>query len=96
MAVGQVSQLPEEGQFDSFVARESVRLLKRFGNGDKLFFLISSFSKPHDPFMPAQRLAGMFRPEDMKLPASSWDKDNLTTCLPKCSVPFNTTLPRRN
>jgi choline-sulfatase len=32
--------------------------------------LISSFLKPHDPFMPVKRFADMFRPEDMHLPRS--------------------------
>lgn len=47
--------------------------MKRFGQSDRPFLLVSSFLKPHDPFMPAERFAKMFRPEDMKLP-SSWGK----------------------
>ena len=78
VAVGQVSQLEEKDHFESFVARESVRFLKRFGNGPDPFFLVSSFLKPHDPFMPAARFARMFRPEDMKLPAS-WGKADIAT-----------------
>jgi choline-sulfatase len=73
VAVGHVSELEEKDHFDSFVARESVRFLKNFGKGDRPFFLITSFLKPHDPFMPAKRFANMFRAEDMKLP-NSWGK----------------------
>jgi choline-sulfatase len=73
--------LPEEDHFDNFVARESVRFLKNFGHGDRPFFLVTSFLKPHDPFMPAQRFVDMFRPEDMKLP-DSWGKADKAT-LPK-------------
>jgi len=80
VAVGRVSLLPEEDHFDNFVARESVRFLKNFGH-ERPFFLVASFLKPHDPFMPAQRFADMFRPEDMKLPAS-WGKADKAT-LPK-------------
>src|SRR6185312_12201541 len=42
------------------------------------FLLVTSFLRPHDPFMPAARFAQMFRPEDMRLPAS-WGKVDLKT-----------------
>lgn len=74
--VGRISKIPEPEQFDSFVARESIRFLKN--HGGRPFFLISSFLKPHDPFMPAERFAAMFRPEDMKLP-DTWGKVNLAS-----------------
>ena len=70
VAVGRVSPLEEKDHFESFVARESVRFLRNFGNSGRPFFLVSSFLKPHDPFMPARRFAEMFRAEDMKLPDS--------------------------
>lgn len=73
VAVGRTSLLPEKDHFDEFVARESVKFLKRFGNSDRPFLLVTSFLKPHDPFMPAERFAKMFRAEDMKLP-DSWGK----------------------
>ena len=65
--IGRVSKIPEERHFENFVARESIRFLKNHGR-EQPFFLISSLLKPHDPFMPAQRFADLFRPEDMKLP----------------------------
>jgi choline-sulfatase len=67
--VGRPSLIPERDHFEAFVARESVRFLKRFA-GKHPFFLISSYLKPHDPFMPPERHARMFRAEDMRLPAS--------------------------
>lgn len=70
VAVGRVSLLAEQDHFESFVARESIRFLKNFGKTGQPFFLVSSFLKPHDPFMPAQRFADMFNPEDMRLPHS--------------------------
>ncbi|MEG9437763.1 sulfatase-like hydrolase/transferase [Edaphobacter sp. HDX4] len=79
--VGKVSLLDEKDHFDSFVARESIRYLRRHREEDGPFFLVSSFLKPHDPFMPAQRFADMFKAEEMKLPPS-WGKANLAT-LPK-------------
>jgi choline-sulfatase len=76
VSVGRVSKMAEEDHIDSFVARESIRFLKRFGNGPQPFFLVTSFLRPHDPFMPSQRFADMFRADDMKLPAS-WGKAEL-------------------
>jgi choline-sulfatase len=75
VAVGRASKIPEQDHFESFVARESIRFLRNHGN--QPFFLVSSFLKPHDPFMPAARFAEMFRPEDMKLP-DTWGKVDLT------------------
>jgi choline-sulfatase len=76
VAIGGISKIPERDHFDSFVARESVRFLKNYGAQQQPFFLICSFLKPHDPFMPAARFANMFRPEDMKLPRT-WGKVDL-------------------
>lgn len=75
VAVGGVSKMPEPDHFESFVARESIRFLKNHSK-DQPFFLISSFLKPHDPFMPAKRFADMFRAEDMHLP-DTWGKVKL-------------------
>lgn len=77
VAVGRVSLIPESDQFESFVSRESVRFLRNHGK-EAPFFLVTSFLKPHDPFMPNQRFADMFKPEDMKLP-DTWDKLDLKT-----------------
>ena len=79
--VGRVSLLEEKDHFDSFVARESIRYLNGHREQDGPFFLVSSFLKPHDPFMPAQRFSDMFKAEEMKLP-ESWGKADLNS-LPK-------------
>lgn len=76
VAVGGVSKIPEEDHFESFVARESVRFLRKYGKQQQPFLLVCSFLKPHDPFMPATRFANLFRPEDMKLP-DTWGKVDL-------------------
>ena len=68
--VGRVSKLAEADHFESFVARESMRFLKTYGK--RPFFLASSFIKPHDPFMPAERFAKRpvaFRPSELETPA---------------------------
>src|SRR5262249_20061598 len=75
VAVGGPSRRAERDHFESFVARESVRFLKGLGKG-RPFFLISSFLKPHDPFMPPARLAEMYPAERMPLP-HTWNKVDL-------------------
>lgn len=77
VAVGRRSHLPEKDHFESFVARESIRFLEKYGKKQP-FLLISSFLKPHEPFMPAARFAKMYNPADMKLP-DTWGKVNLST-----------------
>ncbi|HUZ47051.1 MAG TPA: sulfatase-like hydrolase/transferase [Terriglobia bacterium] len=77
VAVGRVSDLAEEDHFESFVARETIRFLETYGKS-RPFFLISSFLKPHDPFMPARRFAEMYDPARMKVP-ETWGKVDLST-----------------
>src|SRR5260370_25172278 len=67
--------MSEEYQFESFVARQSIRFLKNHVKDP--FFLVTSFLNPHDPFMPAWRFADMFRPEAMQLP-DTWGKVDLS------------------
>jgi len=67
--VGRASLLEEKDHFESFVGRETVRFLKNHGRNQP-FFLVSSYLKPHDPFMPPERWARQFRAEDMRLPAT--------------------------
>ena len=77
ITAGRASALAEEDHFESFVTRESIRFLKNNG-GKRPFFLMSSFLKPHDPFMPARRFEQMFQANQMKLP-STWGKVDLAT-----------------
>jgi choline-sulfatase len=75
VAVGGASKIPEADHFESFVARETIRFLREHGK-QQPFFAIASCLKPHDPFMPAQRFAAMYRVEDLKLPPT-WGKVDL-------------------
>jgi choline-sulfatase len=74
--VGRAAKLPEEDHYESFVARESIRFLKTYGK--RPFFLVSSFVKPHDPFVPAERFAKLYPPERVTLP-DTWGKVDLET-----------------
>jgi choline-sulfatase len=73
--VGRASKIPEQDHFESFVARETIRFLKNFGK-QQPFFLVSSYLKPHDPFMPPERFARMFPSESVRLP-ETWGKVDL-------------------
>jgi len=77
VALGRPSKMEERDQFDSFVARESIRFLKQHSK-EQPFFLVTSFLKPHDPFLPVERFANMFRAQDMKLP-DTYGKVDLNT-----------------
>jgi len=77
VAVGRPSEIAEQDHFDNFVARESVRFLEDYAHGDEPFLLVTSFLKPHDPFMPATRFASMFDAEQMQL-SPTWGKVDLT------------------
>ncbi len=70
--VGRPSLIDERDHFESFVSRESSRFLKKFSR-DHPFFLVASYLKPHDPFMPPKRHAAMFSAAEMKLP-DTWGK----------------------
>ncbi len=74
--VGRPSLLAERDHFESFVSRESVRFLKSLSR-NRPFFLITSFLKPHDPFMPPERFAKMFPAEQMPMPRT-WNKVDLS------------------
>lgn len=76
VAVGRPSLMKEADHFESFVARESIRFLEDYAGINEPFLLISSFLKPHDPFMPAARFAEMFDADQMKL-SPTWGKANL-------------------
>lgn len=93
VAVGRVSRIPEQDQFETFVSRESVRFLREHGR-EAPFFLVTSFLKPHDPFMPTQRFADMFRPEAMPLP-ETWGKVDLKTAPAeiRASIEYNRPTP---
>ena len=78
--IGRSSKIPERDHFESFVARETIRFLKNHSKKQP-FFCISSYLKPHDPFMPAGRFARMFSPESIELPAT-FGKVDLAT-IPK-------------
>lgn len=65
-AMGFASELDPDDQFEAFVARESCRFLERYGN--KPFFLLCSFLKPHSPFHPPSPWADHYPIDSQQLP----------------------------
>ncbi|HEU5318609.1 MAG TPA: sulfatase-like hydrolase/transferase [Chloroflexota bacterium] len=65
--------LAEEDQFESFIARETIRFLETYR--DEPTFVVASFLKPHNPFAPPPEYAAMYRPEDMVAP--TWPAETL-------------------
>lgn len=76
VAVGRPSLMDVKDHFESFVARETIHFLETYGQTDQPFFLISSFLKPHNPFMPAKEFAELYQPENMEL-SRTWGKADL-------------------
>ena len=64
---GRPSPMEEADHFDSWVARESVRLIRSYA-GKQPLFLISSFLKPHCPFTPPPRFIDPRWEQNTQLP----------------------------
>ncbi len=60
------SELEAEDHLDTFVARESLRFLDRYG--DQPFFLVSSFMKPHTPLYAPREWAAKYPIDAMPVP----------------------------
>ena len=60
------SKLEAEDHLDSFIARESVRLMRRYR--EQPFFLVASFMKPHTPFFPPREWAERYPIDETPLP----------------------------
>lgn len=64
--------IPEEFYPSAYVQQKTVEYLDRHAadNSDQPFFLMASFPDPHHPFTPPGKYWDMYKPEDMKIPAS--------------------------
>jgi arylsulfatase A-like enzyme len=62
--------VPENLYPTSYIERKSIDWLAQNARGDAPFFLMCSFPDPHHPFTPPGKYWDMYKPEDMKLPAS--------------------------
>ena len=64
------TRVPEECSTTSWIADETIRRLRGYASGAAPFFMQCSFPDPHHPFTPPGRFWGMYRPDDVELPAS--------------------------
>jgi len=60
------SQLEPEDHLDMFLAREAAKFITRYR--EQLFFLVTSFMKPHSPFYPPRQWAEKYPVDKMTLP----------------------------
>ena len=74
------SPIPEEFYPTSYVTDRSIDFLEKYAQGDygkEPFLLKVSYPDPHHPCTPPGKYADMYKPEDMELPASFNDAENL-------------------
>lgn len=71
------TRVPEELYPTTYVADRTIDFLDDFAKTpDQPFFVKCSFPDPHHPWTPPGKYWGMFKPEDMELPASWRSPDN--------------------
>ena len=73
-------EIPEELYNTTWVKERTLAFLERCARGDygkKPFYLHCSFPDPHYPLYPPKRFQDMYKPEDIKLPSSFQDMQNL-------------------
>jgi len=74
------SFLPEEFYPTTYCTERSIDFLERHAkgeHGDKPFLLKVSYPDPHHPCTPPGRWGDMYKPEEMELPKSFGDKENI-------------------
>ena len=64
------TRVPEELSTTSYVAHQTCAQLESLAREAAPFFIQCSFPDPHHPFTPPGRYWGLYRPEDVELPAS--------------------------
>ncbi len=73
-------ELPVELYSSAYVAKRTISFLERYANGDygeKPFYVHCSFPDPHQPVWPPGKYKDMYNPEDIELPKSFKNLDNL-------------------
>ena len=67
-----VSELPLEHSLENWTGDETVRYLRE-RDPTRPFFAFVSFDRPHEPLILQAELAGMYDPDDVRLPANTDD-----------------------
>ena len=74
------TEIPEELFPTSYIEEKAIRFLERYSNGDygdKPFFLNVSYPDPHHPVCPPGEYFDRYKPEDINLPQSFNDIENV-------------------
>ena len=74
------TEIPEELFPTSYINQQAIKFLERYSKGeykDKPFFLNISYPDPHHPVCPPGEYFDMYKPEDIKLPQSFKDIENV-------------------
>ena len=80
MKVYYKTEIPEELYPTSYVNDQSIAFLESYSKGeygDKPFFLNVSYPDPHHPVCPPGKYFDMYKPEDIELPESFNDIENV-------------------
>jgi len=74
------TELPEELYPSYYITEQTLAFFERYSKGeygDKPFFLHCSYNDPHHPVCPPGKYKDLYSPEDIKLPPSFEDAENL-------------------
>jgi arylsulfatase A-like enzyme len=72
--------LPEELYPTTYITEKTISFFERYSQGhygDKAFFLHCSFPDPHHPVCPPGRYKNLYKPNEIELPSSFNDSNNL-------------------
>ncbi|MBV6304117.1 sulfatase-like hydrolase/transferase [Candidimonas humi] len=64
------TRVPEELSTNGYIGMKTRELIREYAQGEQPFFIQCSFPDPHHPFTPHGKYWGMYRPEEVDLPAS--------------------------
>ena len=67
-----ISRLPLEHSLENWIGDETVRYLGQ-RDREKPFFAFVNFDRPHEPLIVPPELAGMYDPDEIRLPANAAD-----------------------
>lgn len=74
------TDMPIEKYPTTYCQERTIAFLEKHSKGefgDKPFFLCCSFPDPHHPVTPPDEYKNMYKPEDVALPTTYYDKENL-------------------
>jgi len=68
----EAADVPDEAYRDGVIREEAVRTMRRFAEGDKPFFLMAGFHKPHTPFVAPRKYWDLYDRASLPLASNPW------------------------